>query len=396
MWVVRVIKEASTNKIVKYHVLDESNMQCYELDNKMMKEFIKQYPGQIINAELDLRYQPRIKDMNPQQKTRYYKKEVHGNYIINYYCIITNCTAGLLDFVAASDKGGTIYGTNNTLADIACKLRIDKIDDLKLFNALVKKEYDKYWVYLFKDNSYRKLSSIVGSNHTDIMGTNWDYRLNRIVHEGLYLDKLKHKKGVYEAKVPDGVCFIEKFYGNVNKLVLPTSLVGLGDSAFEDVDDIEEVVFNSGMELIPDSCFYQSSIKKVRFSGAETVIGPMAFEETDLSGAIVTNAIKVCTKAFSGSKITSIKLLRAQVISNRAFAFCKLLQRVEFEDGLKSIGNSAFEYCSRLKSLEIPSSVEIINNGAFKGCNLLKEVRVPKNAKLGKEAFPKKTKIILY
>lgn len=54
-----------------------------------------------------------------------------------------------------------------------------------------------------------------------------------------------------------------------------------------------------------------------------------------------------------------------------------LVQSVEIQDGVTSIGSSAFSGCTALASIEIPDSVMSIGNQAFTGCYKLESIKIP-------------------
>lgn len=55
----------------------------------------------------------------------------------------------------------------------------------------------------------------------------------------------------------------------------------------------------------------------------------------------------------------------------------KLVQSVEIQEGVTSIGGSAFSGCTALVSIEIPDSVKSIGSQAFTSCYKLKSVKIP-------------------
>ena len=55
----------------------------------------------------------------------------------------------------------------------------------------------------------------------------------------------------------------------------------------------------------------------------------------------------------------------------------KLVQSVEIQEGVASIGGSAFSGCTALVSIEIPDSVKSIGSQAFTSCYKLKSVKIP-------------------
>ena len=63
-----------------------------------------------------------------------------------------------------------------------------------------------------------------------------------------------------------------------------------------------------------------------------------------------------------------------EVVSRRAFMYCRKLKYVNIPSSVKSIESGAFGYCKSLESLFIPSSVKSIEN-AFEECVGLKTIK---------------------
>ncbi len=64
-------------------------------------------------------------------------------------------------------------------------------------------------------------------------------------------------------------------------------------------------------------------------------------------------------------------------IGNYAFYGCGKLESITLPVGLKTIGEGAFEYCTRLKSIEVPIHVASIGYGAFRDCWNLTSITLP-------------------
>lgn len=81
--------------------------------------------------------------------------------------------------------------------------------------------------------------------------------------------------------------------------------------------------------------------------------------------------------------LTTLKIPGSvKVIEEFAFGHCEKLQRVVFEDGLKSIGNYAFLECESLTEINLPYGTEKIGERAFGECNSLTVVKIPGSVKV--------------
>ena len=153
---------------------------------------------------------------------------------------------------------------------------------------------------------------------------------------------------------------IQAFYKstNVENLILPNTLITIGEEMFYQSSSLATVTFENGSQL-------------------KTIGG----------GSYSSGAFSDCTA------LTSIEIpASVETIEAAAFKDCSSLATVTFENGsqLKTIGGGnshsyyygAFSYCSSLTSIEIPASVETIKASAFKGCSSLATVTFENGSQL--------------
>jgi hypothetical protein len=178
-------------------------------------------------------------------------------------------------------------------------------------------------------------------------------------------------------------------------LIFSPSIRTLGKRCFAELDDLYSVTLNRGITTIPEECFEDCSIETIKFSGTEIEIKDRAFNDCfKLRGVLVTNAKIIGNDAFNETKFSSINLLRAEIIKNRAFSGNTKLKSLKLNDGLGIIGKSAFSYCTNLTEVIIPASVKLVDERAFMDCTKLKKIYISKNTKIEKDAIPNKTEVI--
>ncbi len=126
---------------------------------------------------------------------------------------------------------------------------------------------------------------------------------------------------------------------------LPVKLVA--DGAFDNSDKITEVV-------IPDSV---------------VTLGERAFGDcNELKTVTIGNGV--------------------QTVGNKAFFTCNQLTAVNFGTGVRSIGHEAFYGCSALKELTLPQNLTEIREHAFWGCYSLEKIQIfDKLTFIGRDAF---------
>jgi len=106
---------------------------------------------------------------------------------------------------------------------------------------------------------------------------------------------------------------LERYNGNDTHVVIPDSVVRIGESAFERCSGIQSVTFPSGVTEI----------------------------------------------------------------SSHAFFLCRCLEKIKLPDTLVEIGYYCFEDCSALKQVTLPETVKTIGNWAFQGCTGLEVINIP-------------------
>jgi hypothetical protein len=158
----------------------------------------------------------------------------------------------------------------------------------------------------------------------------------------------------------------------------------IGDYAFYNIDDFEEINIPSTVERIGDYAFYNSSLTEITLPESLKEIGIHAFDSSIKLANININsnletigesAFRYCKElkevVIDSDKITSIP--------KDAFKYCRALTNVSV-DNVTFIDDSAFEGCTSLETISF-DSCEIIGPYAFLNCESLKVIDLPENLK---------------
>ena len=149
----------------------------------------------------------------------------------------------------------------------------------------------------------------------------------------------------------------------------------------------EHVVIPEGVKRIggnPDNSIFEDTeteIKSVVIPDSVIEIGERAFYTClQLEEVTMGNGVKkIGQEAFAGCfKMKTIHLSDSlQEIGLRAFNFCESLEALELPSSLRYIEMEAFGNCISLKSLNIPDGVQAIPPGTFDRCSSMEELYIP-------------------
>ena len=161
--------------------------------------------------------------------------------------------------------------------------------------------------------------------------------------------------------------------------------------------DIVDVLYGENMKYSCADCGYVSyGSEGLSYSlnedGTLTVVGvgsctdEYVFIPAYLSGKKV---VAIGDSAFENTAIKYIGIAPTiETIGNRAFAGCKVLDRVVLPDVVTTIGDAAFSDCRALKGIVIPDGVTEISSYLFYGCISLESVVIPEGVeRIGESAF---------
>lgn len=221
------------------------------------------------------------------------------------------------------------------------------------------------------------------------------------------------KKKLTEYEVPEGFKVIggNAFKGcvSLSSVKLPSSLVEIKYSAFEECTALTKLEIPEGVEYIGGSAFEDcTALEELKLPSTLKAIGLDVFKGcAKLRKIVLPDKIKNLTySAFMGCSsleevvlpknltfidnnvFTSCEKLKSIEIPSKItklgyamFAGCKSLEKVVLPKGLKKIPVAAFEGCAHLENIEIPKGVREIETAAFQGCTLLENVSLPKSIK---------------
>lgn len=185
----------------------------------------------------------------------------------------------------------------------------------------------------------------------------------------------------------------------LRRVVLPSTLIFIGDGAFNECNNLEEVIFHPktrNLKEIGQQVFEGcTKLTSMYLPDCVEYIYATAFCGTDITNLHVPANLKDCGNAFNGLdhiKKVDLSHTRMKEISNMAFAYCTELEDIILPSTCTSIGNRAFMQCVGLNTI-YTHNVENIDVEAFLDCENLNVVRAPKVKILRGGAFKECTSL---
>lgn len=162
---------------------------------------------------------------------------------------------------------------------------------------------------------------------------------------------------------------------DIAKIVLPTSLITIGDYAFADMPNLvsveKEGSENLKVEYVGDHAFDQDvRLRKIPWLIRLKYLGVCSFRETGLEDAYNLRTYFIGDSAFMGSALKKVGWFSIKAIGDYAFKDCKNLTEWKF-DGVY---------------------LDYVGHGAFLGTPLA-EATLPEGVMVGMEAFEPNTEI---
>ena len=190
---------------------------------------------------------------------------------------------------------------------------------------------------------------------------------------------------------------------NVESVVLPNSIIGIGKDAFAGCNDISRIIIPGGAkmkfdELLPE--YKDKLLEKNEDKNLSTEVTDDDFANawTDEYGAKYSpdkkRLLKVPHEIMDNSKRLPTILYEysikegTEIICDNAFERCAGLTKIIIPNGVTHIGRYAFIYCQGIESIVLPDSVTLIGQGAFYECIKIKTIDLSNNIKtIGHNAF---------
>ncbi len=185
---------------------------------------------------------------------------------------------------------------------------------------------------------------------------------------------------------------------------LPQSVTSIANWAFAGCENLTTVALSQTLESIGNNAFSWSNLKTINLPGSLKALGDGAFRNctqlndiqvsngnTNFSSleGVLFNINKSKLIAYPNNKSATYTVPQTVVtIGNRAFAGCIGITNILLPSALQTIENSSFIGCTNLTNINFPNSLQSIGEFAFQNCQSITAITLPHSlTQIGMYAF---------
>lgn len=171
---------------------------------------------------------------------------------------------------------------------------------------------------------------------------------------------------------------------SITSVLIPSSVTRIGEYAFAECKDLENVIFSENTIEIANGAFdgctkinsFYNECVYVKANGNSYYILISTSNQSIKSTTVHEDTKIIAFAAFEQcTNLKSIELPDGlQVIGDRAFMFASSLKEIVIPDSTVKVGTYAFACCSALTKLDVGMGVELIGASAFMNCQSLNTI----------------------
>lgn len=188
--------------------------------------------------------------------------------------------------------------------------------------------------------------------------------------------------------IPDGITHIgeKAFYNNleIEEIIFPQSVVEIGDMAFFHCVKLRKIALPKNIQKIGTNAFWGIRIEELLIPSSMTLLCDMAFaccnhlKEITIKSSSILMGTKVFYRCIN---LRNIEFPPGFIkMYNGILRGCTELDHITLPDGIETICSGSISYIMRLSQISIPASVTSIETGAFSNSFFLSDIHVdPQN-----------------
>ncbi len=207
------------------------------------------------------------------------------------------------------------------------------------------------------------------------------------------IDKIDLK--IFEIESLEGGYTLRSYKGEEKVVYVPDGIQVIGDRAFEENGNLEEVILPQSVKSIRDSAFlgcvnlkcvrWADDVEQEKNENQEKGILEDGLEKrTEIQVAENSSGIEEGQKI--GNDLVSLMLpspekipFDVNCIGHFAFSGCTNLVEVVIPEGVERLGWGAFGGCKNLRQIELPETLRKIERKAFCRCEALENINIPRS-----------------